>query len=132
MNLANELRTRFLSIKEIHANLCPPSLRFIQDHTIHIVDQLGSVIPIPTLFCSSPQVRVFPTSPLFTLCITQTRLYTSSSVVIVEIASENVSSEEAIISSFGQEMVEPLVLQNFLQSSSQTNCSKSVSLSGRG
>ena len=53
MKLGNDLRNIFLSTKPFHDNMRPASLGFIQDHTIRVVDQLGSIIWVPTLFCSS-------------------------------------------------------------------------------
>ena len=65
MRLGNNLRDIFPWIKQFHADLCPTSLYFIQDHTIRVVDQLGSTILVPTLFCSSWKVSVFSLHPLF-------------------------------------------------------------------
>lgn len=57
MDLALEMRARFVSIEEVHVVLGqgPNSLRHIQENS---VDHLGTNISISILFCSTWQVNI--------------------------------------------------------------------------
>ncbi|KIM74240.1 hypothetical protein PILCRDRAFT_709571 [Piloderma croceum F 1598] len=54
MDIGNELRTGYVSLKRFHATLAQrlPDIGHIQVQAVYVVDHLGQNIPVPFIFCS--------------------------------------------------------------------------------
>ena len=61
MDIGNELRTGYVSLKRFHAILEQrlPDIGHIQVQTVYVVDHLGQNIPVPFIFCSRWEVNLF-------------------------------------------------------------------------
>jgi hypothetical protein len=58
MDLGNELTAGHVSLKELHLRLKQhsSSLHHIKINTVQVVDHLGEIILVPTIFCSTWKV----------------------------------------------------------------------------
>jgi hypothetical protein len=61
MDIGNELRTGYVSLKRFHAILEQrlPDIGHIQVQAVYVVDHLGQNIPVPFIFCSRWEVNLF-------------------------------------------------------------------------